>query len=155
MSEQEQSAMKLLRDSEGVESRLKNEISKRRGDAIAEIDKQLRAEYDEPLRLAATKRYEAQKALDDARIAEWASRGPAVGTRYLEWNNDRYSREAIRTGRVAVVEQRTNETRLPDNVRWCLPIIGDKFLRILKKDGTPGLQFVALSDWKWKPEADE
>lgn len=156
MSEQERAAEERLRNAERAEYRLKDEVREKRNAARAVIDEQLRAEYDEPLRLAAQKRYEAEKALDAERTAAWANKGPAVGTRYVEFESrSSWAQNSALTGRVAVVEQRTNETRLPENRKWGLPRVGEKFLRILKKDGTPGLNTARIGDHNWKPESDE
>jgi hypothetical protein len=52
------------------------------------------------------------------------------------WERDR-KKIALRRG---VLEVRTSETVLPANVgSWRLPVIGEVFIRILKKDGSPGM----------------
>jgi hypothetical protein len=156
MSERERAAAERLRRAERAESRLKNDVREKRDAARAVIDEQLRAEYDEPLRIAAQERCAAQKALDDVRISEQASTGPAIGKRYIEIaRRSTWGEERGPTGRVSVVEQRTHTTMFRENARWGLPMMGDKFLRVLKKDGTPSLNFARIGDWDWKPEGDK
>lgn len=55
-----------------------------------------------------------------------------------------------------VVETRRSATTLPAKQRWGLPQLGEGFVRLLKKDGTPGAKIDSLSgyrsDWKLSEE---
>jgi len=51
-----------------------------------------------------------------------------------------------------VVETRRSDTVFPSNAAsYSLPAIGEGFVRILKKDGTPGSKFDRMGNWNsWK-----
>lgn len=62
-----------------------------------------------------------------------------------------YRRSRVRMD--GVVEMRRVDTVFPENVRWGIPEIGKPFVRLLKKDGTPGMRFESIhGSWgkKWK-----
>lgn len=71
---------------------------------------------------------------------------PIPGTKVVEWCKDyrRYYSDKDepplqRTGRVGVVELATPETEYAENIgSWAMPRVGERFVRLLKKDGKPG-----------------
>ena len=100
----------------------------------------------------------ATEAHNAAIVASKRDAGPEIGARYEEWSvpkrKSRFSWElepANPTGRIAVVQQRTGESEFPANVRWSLPDMGGKFLRVLKKNGEPGLAFEQIGHGDWRP----
>lgn len=106
----------------------------------------------------------AQRALDAANIEAGKSaleglfRGVLVEWGYPKrrWGGARVGNQKIALQR-ATLEVRTPQSQMPGNVSdWRLPKMGSVFLRILKKDGTPGMKvesYNAERDAKrWLPE---
>lgn len=82
-----------------------------------------------------------------------------VGTKVFEWvRPGRWARagEPMRkSGRVGVVEVCTHESFFAGNARYSRPSVGQVFVRLLKKDGSPSLKVV--EGWRlcredWLPE---
>jgi hypothetical protein len=105
--------------------------------------------------------YEAKEAWEDAKIEQAAQDEKAlpVGTVLVEWKRSGYygGGPSKPTGRKGVVNIWTRQSDHPGNLRWGLPEVGDRYIRVLKKDGTPSRNFEKLSDWKasWLPEGTE
>lgn len=81
---------------------------------------------------------------------------PEIGTHMRLWDWPStwhgYKREEmVPTDTYGVVEIRTDDTEFPENA-VCLPEVGERFVRIFRKDGKRGLRFSKLrgSD-TWRP----
>lgn len=81
-----------------------------------------------------------QTEIDAINVAAVTAKDKRIGRRAYEETLARFSREMIRTGRVAVFEvfKPGDKTR----EKYCGPSVGDVVLRILKKDGTPSVDVV-------------
>lgn len=138
-------------------------------EARARIEAQLNEEFP---RMVATLQAEAdcQRALDDARIEAAKEKLKRVSnygvlvewkTKDRNWYNLEKRRLLYKTGRRAVVEMCTHETRFADNCPdYRRPKPGDLFLRRLKKNGEKSLQIVTtLRDGEipsnWYPEGEK
>lgn len=105
---------------------------------------------------------DAKEAWEAAKVERAAqdTNAIALGTVMVEWKRSGYGfspgpmKPTGRRGRVAIW---TRESPHPENIRWGLPDVGDRYIRVLKKDGTESINFEKLSDWKttWKPEGEE
>lgn len=83
-----------------------------------------------------------------------------IGSRYAQWVKHFHSSPWKKTGIVAVVEVITSESQHPANAYYSRAKIGDTVLRLLKKDGTPGLKYARLNHgdsipYGWYPEGTE
>jgi hypothetical protein len=109
----------------------------------------VREKHREAIRELAAAAFEAEKSVDDARVAH-TQKDNRVGQRVsMEgyepgsvWNRNR--KKVTFYGRL---EMRTGETVFAANQKY-LPNIGDMFVRLEKKDGTLGLRFERnIRDW--------
>ena len=83
-----------------------------------------------------------------------------IGTKMVEWSCRPYYRSsrATPTGRVGIVEVWTKDSRQSERlIVYRLPSVGSKVVRILKKDGSPGVGFVNFRSLQtppsgWYPE---
>jgi len=82
-------------------------------------------------------------AIDDPRREEWGYTGQT-------WERNRPYKQ---TGRTGFLEVRDFDSKFPENVRdYAQPVHGEVFVRINRKDGSPGLQFVkSYREQHWKP----
>jgi hypothetical protein len=83
----------------------------------------------------------AQRALDDARVAEMAAKNPMIGKKMQKTTTrfvNRWSSKQETETTFGILEMRVAETRFPLNMRYGLPLIGSLFIRICKKDGSVG-----------------
>lgn len=100
----------------------------------------------------------ARRALEAARRALIAAKDatpdhPMTGKAvYQMVETRRYSFDASRLVRVdGIVETRRSTTAFPGNTAdYRLPRMGDGFVRLLKKDGTPGTKFERLESYSGK-----
>lgn len=102
---------------------------------------------------------EALQAAVIARIAAEDALPPHEwdGRRVFRLESTRWSGREKRIE--GVVETVRSTTRFPESAaRWRRPNIGSGIVRLLKKDGTAGLKFETMGDWKaWQladPEGD-
>jgi hypothetical protein len=138
------------RDASAAYWTLKQERSEKRRKQEAEALESIRAalalEYGERMKHLSQQRDEAARQLAEAE----AEIGKADLANYptgivAEWGHFRhsYGRGAKRlTGKRGVFEVRMPDTQFAGNISsYRLPAIGQVFIRLLKKDGTPGLGF--------------
>lgn len=107
-----------------------------------------RAAYEDAVAEAATGKL---KDYHDGILIEWGS--PPDWRPYM----GAYKKQP--TGRRGRYELRARETQFAANVgSWRKPVIGEVFIRLIKKDGTPGTGFVKVregSGSEWLPEGQE
>lgn len=128
--------------------------------ALGDLDAEIRAEKVRA-KAEIDNRYSNQRGalLDDVRSAEReliAARDrlpdhPWTGKRVykIEKEYARWSSQVISKTRVeGIVETRRSDTVFPANKRWGLPAIGEGFVRLLKRDGTPGTKIDSLTGYK-------
>lgn len=106
---------------------------------------------------------EARERLDAAKVAHATAsdEGPIVGTVLHEWKRDSYGYRLgdwKKSGRTGVVRVWDNGSAHPPNIRYSLPSVGDKYIRVLKRDGSESTTFDTLRGWRsewheadWKP----
>lgn len=104
-----------------------------------------------------SERCDAVDALNALKVAEagTSKEGPKIGTILVQWKRGYgYNASLHVTKTRGRVEVWTPESEHPPNVRWSLPSVGDKYIRILKADGTPSRTFDKLSGFRatWLPE---
>lgn len=154
-------ATTLLRDAKRSEHR------QRLGEFTKQLDDELATKFDARVAEAGKEEHAARLAYENAIIAEGRATLATMGDlRREEWGYAGQTWERNRpykpTGRTGILQVRDHDSALPDNVaRHSWPDVGSVFIRINRKDGTPGLQFVRHAyderDWKpigWKPETD-
>lgn len=110
----------------------------------------IRAKYRAETTAAQTTRYEAEKALDAAKITD-ANRDNRIGMKVqkvLTRYKNLWDHKATVTTIFGVVEVRTEKTVFAGNMRY-LPPMGSIFVRILKNDGTPGSRIdTSMGGWE-------
>lgn len=147
-----------FRDRETAERERDHERRELVAEAATKIDGELEAKYGERIRALRDAEGRVRQALYVAKIeaGKAALSGFPSGV-MVEWGYDMRhrwdrSREKKPTGRRGRYELRTADTEFPANTgSYRLPNIGQVFIRILKKDGSPGLKFESLragSDWR-------
>ena len=110
-------------------------------------------------------RARAEEEWNAAKVAhaKASDEGLPVGMIVFEWSNKGsfyYSsakRPWTKTGRKGQVDIWTSASDHPTNERWGLPSVGDKYVRLIKKDGTLSRKFEKLNSWNgtWLPEGAE
>jgi len=110
---------------------------------------------------------EALHALEVAKISHTtdSDEGLRIGTILHEWSYGSWtwSRTRSKTGRTGVVRVWDRNSAHPPNVRWSLPRVGEKYIRVLRKDDTESINFAPLSgvsrsEWHpadWKPPVEK
>jgi hypothetical protein len=123
--------------------------------AADEIDRKLQEKYGERLDRLRAVRDAAERELAEAKAAAGAEAldGLPKGT-LVEQRLSRFGRSGPKrlSGRKGRYEIRTPDSAFPANRSWGLPEMGKPFIRLLKKDGTPGLGFEATFFSNWRPE---
>ncbi len=107
----------------------------------------------------------AEQVLQSERIREAneSDEGYPVGTVVVEWSTPlgygwSHKREPLKlTGRRGTIEVWTPESPAPANTRWSQPSVGQKYVRLFKKDGTVSLKFDSLTGWhgQWFREGEK
>lgn len=140
-----------------LEREFDNKRDKLLDDFREKVDADLEAEYG--ARLAALRQAEldAERAVEDERIANAKPPHP-VGTVMIGWSNKSgsWARESdwqpVAKGIIEIV---TRETVHPANTEYSRASLGDVVVRLLKKDGTPSAKYQTLGGWRshrWLPE---
>jgi hypothetical protein len=127
----------------GAENELVLQYGKRLAAADAEIIEAL-APLMERMTEAIRARCAAQAEVDAeaVELARVGDNGPApIGTRFVAWKTEWFSKRKHITDSVAVVEVWSRDSEHHGGMRHCLPSPGDFVLRELKKDGTPSARF--------------
>lgn len=153
MNEELEAARDAMNKARMAESSLRSKQSTRQYEAVAAAKRAVELEFRDALAKAAEERFSAERRFNAINITAKANEGPEVGTRYVLVKRDRWTKEES-INSVAVVEQRTEDTKFAANKQWGLPGVGEKFLRVLNKDGKPGLRFAGLTAWGWTPESE-
>jgi hypothetical protein len=141
-----------------VYNRLVREMNDRKygllAKARADIDALIETEFREKLDAAQTEADYADHQTDLARIeagtlllqqsnyrdmvlVEWEMR------QNLWFTENKYKK--FPSGRKGKLEVRKLDTVIPANIKFDVPVLGEVFIRILKKDGTPGIQLAQMS----------
>ncbi len=123
-------------------------------EATAKIDAAIAAEFDSSIAMYQNVENMHRTALENARLEIGRKRFAASNYKGLlvEWGRhssnwyDTEKRDLLYpTGRRGLLQVCERETRFADNItHYKLPKIGDLFIRLVKKDGTSGLQHVLL-----------
>lgn len=98
----------------------------------------------------------SEEAIEKAALAE--EREIPAGTLMEEWKIPRhtYGRgPAVLTGRKGILEIITRDSVHPGNISgWSRPAVGQIVVRIIRKDGSPGMSYVHGYETKnWRPAA--
>jgi hypothetical protein len=121
---------------------------------IDEVNQSLEAEFNEVIIALSAKVDEAKKLLDEerSRIAKASQDHPyPLGTLMYEYNVGKLDRKKFKTGKEGIFEIVTNETQFPANIAYRKEI-GKYIVRVLKKDGTPGLKIETNWELYWEPK---
>jgi len=115
------------------------ELQRKIGEEISdEFDKSIAdAENAEAVARLAVQWFEVEETRNRLMFSE--------GTVLEEWDKPRYLREWKRTGNKGVVEVRTPDSILPEHPGWKVPCVGGVGVRLLKKNGRPGLKLIAVT----------
>jgi len=170
MSEKAKTIAELERERERAEraraaaAEARNEAKRAEQREIDEAEQAIMAKHAPLIEAAELEFSAANKAWReacDAVARAQAEAWPIVGKIYVEWKSQRYrysreERSKQPTGKRAIVGVWTSGSPSPENVYHGLPSIGDLYLRVLKKDGTPSTRFERLfSYWGDEPEGAE
>ena len=142
----EDEAKAALREASSALLKIENDIRDEKISAAREIDQRRRSELVAARDVLSAANASLQEALDAQPPHEWDGRRVfRVETKCARW-----SRVVISmTRHEGVVETRRGFTQFPGNTaRYNLPMMGAGFVRLLKKDGTPGLKFESLQGWR-------
>jgi hypothetical protein len=123
-------------------SRALSKIEEEKREAIAAATRKIAAQFADRLEGARRARFEAEQAKRD--FIEASSGHPWEGRRVyrIEPKFNRFSGKKVGEERIeGIVDVCRQSTRFPTNMRYGLPNLGKAFVRKLKKDGTPALQF--------------
>jgi len=130
----------------------------RHRDIQDELDRhiaEIRQQFAERLAEAAAAVSSAERGIDEAKSAAGVLANADMPTHLLyEWKRDRRSLNAL-TGRKGRYEVRTLESQFASTPHGVS--MGERFIRLLKKDGTPSLRHEWLGTWrgKWLPEGED
>lgn len=130
---------RLLRDVDTAIREAKQQAAK-------EVDERFRAQREAAVQKVIAAERDVRDAKD--RLPDHAWTGRRVFK--MEATGPSWSRETKRVD--GVVEMRRSSTPFPGNAAdYSLPALGEAFVRLVKKDGTPGLQFARLHSHRgWK-----
>lgn len=160
---------KAWRSAELALSNLEYDASDERSSLIAaatkEIDQQMRDKHGAKIQAAKDAARTAKQAYEAALVAEGERAAASVHDGVLvewdwmasnRWRNDHAWRETGRRGNCEVI---TPSTVFPGNKSWGRPSVGSVAVRLLKKNGQPGMDCVRMSkgDWskaQWLPEGE-
>jgi hypothetical protein len=134
--------------------------------ATKEIDCQMHAKYGADIQVAKDVARTAKQAYEAARVAEGERAAASIHSGVLaEWDwkpsgrfrQDYAWRETGRRGRCEVV---TPQTVFPGNKTWNRPPVGSVAVRLLKKNGQPGMDCVKMKvnahdKAQWLPEGEK
>ena len=145
-----------------IEKQREEEFSRRKDAFVAALNAELDTVFAERIKTAREARWTARTAELEAReaaaLAGVNAKDPP-GTILEEWRITGCSlfpdsRMMRRTGHKAIYDPVTRSSRFPENMsRWNEPKVGEFAYRLLKNDGTPGLQVVTV-EWdqeKFRP----
>jgi len=169
MSETIESLEKALHDAQKVRYEVEGRYEARKSELYREACEKVNAELGGSLNLAKTVESNASEALRNAedaeRLAGASSKLPyPEGTIVYGWKNR--SSWALnpgmdRTGKRGVIEVYKEGDAYPSNrSRWSLPKVGEIVVRILKRDGSKGIEaekycFAEYAKEYWLPEGVE
>ncbi len=120
----------------------------------AEINKRIYAKYEDEIKVLQHNANEIEKELNSLKVMDSSKMWYAPGTVVERWKNIGRSNGVnwVRTGQKGIVEIYEQGSPMPDNIgRYSYPEIGNIIVRLLKKDGSPGLKFERISS-KWNNE---
>jgi hypothetical protein len=169
MSETIESLEKALHDARKVRYEVEGRYEARKSELYREACEKVNAELGGSLNLAKTAESNASEALGNAenaeRLAGASSKLPyPEGTIVCGWKNSRSPWAAHcmnRTGKRGMIEVYKEGDAYPSNrSRWSLPKVGDIVVRMLKKDGSKGIEvekyiFDDYAKDYWMPEGVE
>lgn len=122
----------------------------------------LREQFSERLQEAKTAVAKAERAINEEIVAEGLRANADMPTHTLyEWRTesrvgwDRTPNPYKRTGRRGRYEVRTLESQFATPL-WAINL-GERFIRVLKKDGSPSKRFETGNRWgeRWLPEGQD
>lgn len=144
--------------------RLVSAKDKERRDAIEKfaegLDEELSEKHDAGIKAAGIRAYEAEQAYLAEVEREAVHKAPYVpGTRLVQWERGGWltDRKWHQTGRIGIVELVTRETVHPKGWEWSKAKVGECVVRLLKKDGLPGLHYELFGrgKYQWLPKGKE
>ena len=169
MSETIESLEKALHDARKVRYEVEGRYEARKSELYREACNKVNAELGGSLSLAKSAENKASEALRNAenaeRLASASSNLPyPEGTIVRGWERSRSPWDAHcmnRTGKCGVIEIYKEGDAYPSNrSRWSLPKAGEIVVRILKRDGSKGIEaekynFAECAKEYWLPEGVE
>lgn len=129
-----------------------------------EVEKHVASVYDEHIAAVAQSVAIARQAELDERERLAVDKAPfPIGTKMVEWGTparwfSSKGRPWEKTGRVGVIELITQKSQHPKTTTCSRASVGSFVIRLLKKDGTPSLNYVATSYsgfHGWHPEGKQ
>lgn len=128
------------------------------------VAQEIKEKFGDTLMIASQERAETDKLLNNAmnekKVQDTLARIPyPEGTVLVKWASGRWNevtkrREMVKTNDRGVVQVYREGDPCPSNTRWNKPYVGDMIVRLVKKDGSLGIQLqkVGLEFWGWYPE---
>ena len=171
MSEEIKVLEKILADAEKARYKIESKYNDRKSELYQEADEKVNAELGSEFAAARSAESKASMALKDAedaeRLAGASSKLPyPEGTIVCGWKGRpgwswSLNPDMDRTGKRGVIEIYKEGDAYPSNrSRWNLPKTGDIVVRMLKKDGSKGIEaenyiFTDYAKDYWLPEGVE
>lgn len=125
--------------------------------AVQQVEVQIEAKFVDRIRAARNAEAEAERALIEEKIRAGVDANADMVTGVLVKWEKRYmgtSRKWCSTNARGRYEIRTGTSMFHSNKIWGLPDYGEKFIRLLKNDGSDGLGFESLNRNVWLPEGE-
>lgn len=135
---------------------MSDEINRRVSAARKEIELDVQRKFGVQLELALEAKNKAFKAAVDAEVAQASDLAPVpVGTKLVGWAYPRFAHKGPMDAKVTgVLEVYTYSTKTPVAIRRQGFHPGTYIVRLLKKDGSPGVvvERYVNGKYKWLPE---
>jgi hypothetical protein len=149
--EKDVTAVEMAREAYEQAYRAFRDIEREQTEAESLARQEVRRRFAERLE-AARKMFVARKtAFEDAKIT--AAAHPWEGKKV--WRDDHVGWAGRTVVRIyGVVQIRVREMQFPANAKYLLPQLGEPFVRLLTKDGKPGLRFETMREWKLVEEGE-
>ena len=146
-------------EARNAHNKLEDERDRKITELVSAFERETKArlteEYAARLLELATVEHQARLAAEDAALEETKTKELTVplGTVMLQWDRPRFSHSTPfkPTGKRGVLEVISRESVHPSN-RAGRAQIGDVVIRIVTKEGKPGLSYVMGNKWGWHPE---
>ncbi len=127
-----------VREAEDAQKALEYKIKQLAREAAAAVEKSFADELSAHYRATSEARKALQDCIDQTATHEWeGKRVVKTITKHQRWGDRSWTEKVY-----GIVEVRRSDTSFPQNLAsYSYPDMGKPFVRLLRKDGTPGARF--------------